>query len=522
MNTINKKIINIKTQEVMETTKKMINFVEKSFEHGTAAHKVEQGLLLKVMEIGYQALGLLFQLYGKCDQGEKQELSSGHVVKRLPDPHNREYLSVFGEYELQRMVYGTREGQKIEYVPLDVRLQLPKSKFSYLLQSWNQSLATETPYKKVTEILEQIIGLSLSVNSIERTNQKVSEYTDSYWDNQVEIKPVEKDQLVVGSADCKGVVIRKSLEEKQADKEAGKNIVKPASIESSSSKKGSGKKKMAVLGAVYNVTPHPRTADDVISSLFRQSDQVSTGQKKHREKPINKHVRASMQRDSADTLQPAREEIFTWLSDEVAQRNPTKKSKHILLMDGEEKLWDMGDQFLPKENRIDILDIIHACSYVWDAVQALNPKNAITNNIPLVKEVVGRILRSEVTSVIRGFKWQATHRKLKGERLKKVLTTCSYFEKNIHRMDYENYLGMGYPIASGVIEGACRNVVVDRMENSGMRWVINGAKSMLALRCIHLNGDWDHFMNFYIQQEQNTVYPCKPLDESSFIERMVA
>ena len=89
-------------------------------------------------------------------------------------------------------------------------------------------------------------------------------------------------------------------------------------------------------------------------------------------------------------------------------------------------------------------------------------------------------------------------------------------------MDYGNYLKMGYPIASGVIEGACRNVVVDRMENSGMRWVINGAKSMLALRCIHLNGDWDHFMNFYIQQEQDTLYPHKSIDQSSFVERMVA
>ena len=500
----------------MEKAKEMMSFVEKGFKNETAAHEMEEGLFRKVMEMGYHALGLLFDLHGKCDEGEEQELSNGNIVKRLAEPHSRKYFSVFGEFKLERMVYGTREGQKIEYVPLDSKIQLPKSKFSYLLQNWDQSLATENPYKKVSETFKRIFDLSFSVSGLERTNQKVSEYTDSYWDNQIEIKPAEANQVVVGSADCKGVVIRKSLEEKQMDKEQGKNIVKPASIESSSSKKRNGKKKMAVLGSVYTTTPNPRTTDEVLDSLFRQPSEESTvKQKKLREKPINKHVRASMQRDNNNTLQPAREEIITWLADEFQQRNPTKNIKNILLMDGEEKLWEMGEKLIPQENRIDILDIIHVSSYVWSVVEALYPKNTIVNNIPIVKCFLGRILDGNIVDVISGFKWQASFRNIKGDALKKVLTSCSYFEKNIDRMHYNEYLQAGYPIASGVIEGACRNVVVDRMENSGMRWVLDGATSMLALRCIHLNGDWDHFIHFYIQQEQNSLYPHKPLHNSS-------
>jgi hypothetical protein len=69
-------------------------------------------------------------------------------------------------------------------------------------------------------------------------------------------------------------------------------------------------------------------------------------------------------------------------------------------------------------------------------------------------------------------------------------------------MAYNEYLQAGYPIASGVIEGACRHVVKDRMERSGMRWILDGAQAMLGLRCIHLSGSWDEFIRFRIKREK--------------------
>jgi len=62
-------------------------------------------------------------------------------------------------------------------------------------------------------------------------------------------------------------------------------------------------------------------------------------------------------------------------------------------------------------------------------------------------------------------------------------------------MAYDVYLQLGFPIASGVIEGACRCVVKDRMERSGMRWVLSGARAMLSLRCISLSRLWDEYMS---------------------------
>jgi hypothetical protein len=251
------------------------------------------------------------------------------VVKRLPQPHARAYQSVFGAYELERYVYGSREGQKLESIPLDVRLQLPESKFSSLLQDWDQSLAVEIPYTEVNKILQRILGFSVSVQSLERTNRSLGQSVESYWDNQVEVEPAQGAQLVVGTADGKGVVMRKSAEEKAVDEPNDQDTYKPACMESKPPKSHSGKKKMAILGAAYSIEPNPRTPEEVLESLFRTPDGKRPEQTaKPRPKPLCKHLRASLQRDEADTLQPAREEIchclFRWHPCQVARkRAPT-------------------------------------------------------------------------------------------------------------------------------------------------------------------------------------------------------
>jgi hypothetical protein len=58
-------------------------------------------------------------------------------------------------------------------------------------------------------------------------------------------------------------------------------------------------------------------------------------------------------------------------------------------------------------------------------------------------------------------------------------------------MKYDEYLAAGYPIGSGVVEGACRHLVKDRMEQTGMRWRIAGAQAVLSLRAIYVNDDWE-------------------------------
>jgi hypothetical protein len=94
---------------------------------------------------------------------------------------------------------------------------------------------------------------------------------------------------------------------------------------------------------------------------------------------------------------------------------------------------------------------------------------------------VKRILSGKVDQVILSLRRMARRRGLSESRLEDLERICCYFRNNAERMAYDEYLAAGYPIASGVIEGACRTVVNDRMERVGMRRVFKGAHAMLGV-----------------------------------------
>ncbi len=73
-------------------------------------------------------------------------------------------------------------------------------------------------------------------------------------------------------------------------------------------------------------------------------------------------------------------------------------------------------------------------------------------------------------------------------------------------MHYHQYLAAGYPIASDVIEGACRHFVKDRMERAGMQWSLVGAQAMLDIRAVALNEDWTSFNSFRTNHESERLY----------------
>ncbi len=100
---------------------------------------------------------------------------------------------------------------------------------------------------------------------------------------------------------------------------------------------------------------------------------------------------------------------------------------------------------------------------------------------------------------------------LKGAKKKALARVCNYLENNRERMRYDEYLVKGYPIASGVIEGACRHLVKDRMERAGMHWTRRGAQAMLEVRSVQVNGDWEAYQSYRIERETARLYPHRDL-----------
>jgi hypothetical protein len=493
-------------KELLNKAREIVNFIEQAHKSGLAVHEVEEALFRRLIELGYRALGMFFVLCGEGDEGEEMILADGQSVRRLDELHKREYQSVFGLYELWRVVYGTREGQKIEHVPFDAKLNLPESKFSYLLQDWDQSLDVEMPYAKVNATIAKILGFTQSVNSLERTNRKMSEAVSAFWSAQPVPPPEEEATVMVCSADGKGVPIRR-----RGEASAEKNL-NPLYCPEKEEK--AGQKKVSLVGTAYTVDPYIRTPEQVLEALFRDCEEDSESPSS-RPKPRFKRIRASLLRDAADTSKPSYEEIFGWLAQEVKSRNPDGSKPVVSIMDGQESLWNGLHEYFPDVNIIEILDLLHVCLYVWNAAHLFYEKKSHAAS-RFAKQTLLRLLRGEVEGVIRGLRWKGTHKKLSKKRRKELERICGYFENNRHRMAYHEYLQAGYPIASGVIEGACRHVVKDRMERSGMRWILDGAQAMLGLRCIHLSGSWEAFTRFRIKRETERLYPGYAVNDEAY------
>jgi hypothetical protein len=306
----------------------------------------------------------------------------------------------------------------------------------------------------------------------------------------------EEGEILVQTADGKGVPIRRPADAPPIMDHQHRSGPKP------------DRKKMATVAAVYSIDRLVRTPEDVLESLFRDPRQPRP--KTPRPHPRHKRMRAILDHiDMYGDEVGGRPAAFGWISDEMAARHAAASTKPIVcIMDGEESLWSMRDVFQEELPMIDILDLLHVTPRLWDAALLFHPRGSDAAE-RFVRERLLRILHGKVAAVARGLRRMGTTRGLRGNKRTKLQTICGYLEKNRHRMRYDEYLAAGYPIASGVIEGACRHIVKDRLERTGMNWTVPGAQAMLDLRCIYLMEQWEPFMAFRVARETERLYPYR-------------
>ena len=495
----------------------LTGFVEAAARDGLPAHELERGLWPYLLRLGHDLQAEYFALAGDGDCGETLTMADGPVVKRLPEHHPRPYQSIFGDFVLDRVVYGTREGQRIEAAPLDARLGLPQDQCSYLLRDWNQALVVETPYAQVNAVLARILGLKQSIASLETMTRTLAGAVAGYEAARPAPAPATGQQIVVLSADGKGVPLRKPADAPAIAAHDHARGPKP------------DRKKMAVLGAAYHIEPHPRTAEAVVESLLRdpaaptpvRADRTAP----RRPVPQQKRVCAVLPVAAAvaAALAPPRpaDVIFPWLAAEARRRDPDHQRPWVLLMDGQPSLWDAAAATLGEAPRVEILDWLHATGYLWEAVHLFHDPGS-DGALKWMKVRVLGLLSGMGTGVIRWLQHLAEQSELPAATRTRLAAIHGYFDRHRDRIHYDRYLAAGYPIASGVIEGACRHVVKDRMERAGMHWTLPGAQALLNLRCVALNDEWEPFMNHHIQSETARLYANIPIQPQSTRLRLVA
>jgi hypothetical protein len=487
-----------KTENLHDEFVELDKFVRESAQKGVPVHEVERGLWRQLLDIGHKALGEFFRLQGTGDLGEAVTLPDGESLPRLEGLHERRYVSIFGEYRLQRVVYGSREKQKIEFVPLDNRLQFPEGAFSYVLQDWDQGLCVEQAFGQASATIQRILGLKQSVDSLEHMNQEMADGVTTFMLTQP--TPEHEGAIVVASADQKGIVMRRSADDP------------PPKAHRTKGDKAS-QKRMATVATVYTVDPYQRTPEEVVSALFRDAPESS----RDRPKPQNKEVWASLPRDEVPGS--GIELTFAWMIGELYLRGRVRdtaggKKPLVFLSDGQEALWDARQEWLP-ERSVGILDILHVTPRLWKAAHVFHPERSQAAE-DFVRARVLRVLQGKASGVIRGLREMATKHGLVGAKKKTIAAVCGYLDANVERMRYDEYLRAGYPIASGAVEGACRHLVKDRMERAGMHWTIPGAQAMLDVRSIHVSHLWDEYQEYRIKSETEKLYPHRVLVEQTF------
>ena len=192
------------------------------------------------------------------------------------------------------------------------------------------------------------------------------------------------------------------------------------------------------------------------------------------------------------------------------KRDATAKKPIIVLIDGDRALENAVKKVCKQraiEHRVDayILDFIHLLEYVWKVANAhLGEKNPTRQE--WVYQQAERLLGSQHERVLKEWKHILEHQKLSENGQYQLERAICYLSNRPHMIDYKTYLEKGYPITTGAVESACGHFIKSRMDRNAMHWGKKGAQDMLNIRAIKKNQNWQEYLDYFIQKEQNDKY----------------
>lgn len=433
---------------------------------------------------GRELLRLLLQEHiknrGNGDVGPAISVidSDGKTVvypnKRLD---KRTVVTLVGSITISRVGYYTSENIAIH--PLDERMQLPYRCYSYELQRRIVKMAVQGPFDEATKMVAEMMGITIPKRSAEEILIDAATDFDNFYANRSVNKTENNDPIIVASVDCKGIpMVKKELSGTPVRRGKGKKAQK---------------KKMATVGAVFTQQPCIRTPQQVVDSLFNTKSKTKCPH--HKPKCHDKRIWAS--------LTAGKDVFIKDVVDEVYRRNGDSGKQIVVVTDGERALQQRINRYLKGITLI--LDLMHALEKVWKVAHVIHDEGSLAAQ-QFVQERTLKILNGNIGQVVKGFRATVTKRKITGNKRDTILAASNYLYKNRSRMNYHHYLKQGFPIASGSVEGACKNLIKDRMERSGMRWTERTAEAMVKMRALYLSGDFEEYWTFHIEKDQKRLY----------------
>ena len=375
--------------------------------------------------------------------------------------------------------------------PADALLNLPIEQYSLGLRRLAAIEASRGSFEDAVEAIDRTTGAHLGKRQVEEDAQRAAADFDSFYANSPRPEAKPNDALVL-SADGKGIVMRTDALRQPTAKAA-------QSTEASTrlSKEKKNRKRMAEVGAVYDVTPVPRTPQDILST----SDNAA-GQGKPAPVAKDKWLTASIVEDASTVIS----QVF----DEAERRDPKHLRTWVVMVDGNNHQLDciIAEAKKRKVSVNIVIDFIHVLEYVWKAARSFFDERDPAAEA-WVAEKATAILAGKAGIVAGSIARKATDLKLDLAKRNGADTCHDYLEHKKPYLNYDIALEQGWPIATGIIEGACRTLIKDRFDITGARWGLEGAEAVLKLRALHKNGDFDAYWTYHIIQELKRIHKSR-------------
>jgi hypothetical protein len=424
-------------------------FAERKQTGGLDLEAVEMGFRAALHQAGAAALTQLLQFAVPAADQRSIPCPCGHQA-HYRELRSRRLLTALGEVELSRPYYLCPHCHQGQF-PADVELDIENMEFSPGVRRMHALVGQDAPFDHGREQMKVLAGLEVTTKSVERTAEAIGEDIAQREREEIE-KAIQLDlSVVLGKPipvlyvemDGTGVpVVKKETVGRQ-----GKTDGQPAHT------------REVKLGCVFTQTTYDKEGFPI-----RDPDSTTyTG--------------------AIETAEEFGKRIYL----EAYQRGWEHAAKKVVLADGAEWIWNLAD--LHFSGAIQIVDLYHARQHLWELARKLHPNDAMKQKAWMKKHQ--RLLdKGKIEKLVLSLRSIAS---TNPEVIEKLRIEAAYFERNAERMRYPKFRHQHLFVGSGVIEAGCKTVIGSRLKQSGMFWTVRGANAIVALRCCHLNRQFEDY-----------------------------
>lgn len=493
---------------------------------GLTAFDLEEAVQARGREVMHAMMQDSLDLLAVREQRLDSVTGADEVTRTRAEPrHSRALSTVVGEVTVTRIAYRAPKAPNLH--PADAALNLPAEQHSHGLRRLAAIESARGSFEQAGQAITRATGVSVGKRQVEQLAVRAAADIDGYY-AQNQPGPRDDDVLLALQFDAKGVVMRREAL-RPATARAAASAGHKMSTRLSAGEKN-GRKRMAEIAVCCDVVPRPRVPADII----RPPGKPAPDSDKHAVKATSKDKAGQQEqaKEQAKARATARDKApraeGKWLTasvtDNIAavvadgfaeadRRDPGRKRTTLVLLDGNNaQIKAVTAEAARRGRAITILiDLVHVMEYVWGAAWSFYPKGD-----PGAEKWVGaqvtKILEGNAAQVAAGIRRRATAAGLSKTKRAGADKCANYLTAKAAWLDYKTALAAGWPIATGIVEGAARWLVGDRMDITGARWGLAGAEAVLKLRALIGCGDFDDYWKFHLRQEHQRVHQARYRD----------